>query len=394
MVLRLYITVLQLILLMTLLCGSVLAIQSSNLQDTSNYQVLPLSDQSAPRRLVKVAVPSTAGTTAGITQDVNLEGAPEYQLFPSTGQQHENQPAKQKSPSKLGPIARPEKGLSLPSDDATTDRAGSGAYPDRSTSLYGPRHPPWEPVAPSPVREQTRLFKVRQFPWDDGRMYGPFLVGGTRFQAKPYPLDVSFFRASYRFGSLKPANFERYGWGVLDPHDAPIFRPDPSLLRKLRQRIETPLRFHGWTPEPVDIVAGSAKEGEYLWPPSSTHPYRWELQMTLSNRQRMLRAAMSTLNAHSLAAPSAWTMTIPASGKQPERHVMMTPVQANMYTDLSIPNARSDVWLFHEAVMDAQRGRPRMALLGAMFLPKGAASVLQQEGFIRPAFSDILSHAH
>ncbi|KAJ9480371.1 hypothetical protein PHBOTO_003593 [Pseudozyma hubeiensis] len=382
----------SLMLIATLLSSGFCTTQDATLNSFPEYRLFPAQDQTQTRTYAAVVSPSKVNPSQGNTAN----GI--HRVF--AGQDQGVSFAEDTSPPRADPIARPEHGATLPSDedfsDALTSRPRFTRLRPQTNSLFGPRTPPWSAIPESWNGRRYLQFKVHEFPMDDGRTYGPYQVGvgDYTFQNKPYPFDkIDFFRASWQFGPIQPTSFERYDWKGMDLTDNSIFRPDPELLRRVQQRIGGSLRFHGWMPEPVDTVAGTAMQGEYLWPPSHPHPYRFELQMSQRSRKLFLGGALTELTRRPENWPTAWTMIFPATEGEAERRVLMTNVPPQTYTDLSRSNGRSDFWLFHEAVLDGRHSNlPRMALLGGMFLPKGASNVLQHEGFIRPAINHLLGY--
>ncbi|GAC94430.1 hypothetical protein PHSY_002001 [Pseudozyma hubeiensis SY62] len=387
---RLLATMWSLMLIMKLLDKGVCTTQGDNRSGFPEYRLFPAQVHSQPRTYAAVVSPPKVVPSQDNARNVYRVGA---------GQAQDSSLEENTSPPKVDPITRPEHGATLPSDedfsDALTNQPRLAHLRPQTDSLFGPRMPPWSAIPESWNGHRYLQFKVHQFPMEDGRAYGPYKVGVGHytFQNKPYPLDIKFFRASYQFGPLQPTSFERYDWTGMDLTDNSIFRPDPELLRRVQQRIGGSLRFHGWMPEPVDTVAGTAMQGEYLWPPSHPHPYRFELQMSQRSRKLFLGGALTELTRRPESWPTAWTMILPATEGEAERRVLMTNVPPEAYTDLSRSNRRSDFWLFHEAVLDGRNSNlPRMALLGGMFLPKGASNILQHEGFIRPAVNHLLRY--
>lgn len=282
----------------------------------------------------------------------------------------------------------------LPSDEEFSE-ALLGAHSPSSNAVADA---PWGWVKfPGPSIPRGE-YRVHPFTTPDGRTWGPFRIGGTQFQSKPYPLDTPFFRLTNHYGQLYPVDFEHYIAGEVFLIDNSIFRPNPEMLRRIRVRVVAPLRATGWQP---GSIPGSndedwINEGEFLWPPVRTHPdiRNRELQMTANVRSKLHAEAMAALSQHTMESPSVWTLTLPGVEGERERKIMMTRISPR-YADSPWLAGRSDLWVFHEALVDVMKGqRTTLGLLGGMFLPKGAAETLRREGYVRPAFAELFGRAH
>ena len=285
---------------------------------------------------------------------------------------------------------------STPPAVQTSPRLSQGILP--SPPQLDPRFPLWRPISSGTLPgTESREYVVPRFTLPDGRIYGPFHIGGHKFQAKPYPLDIPYLKRSYGFNQdrLYPINFEQLTQDVRVEAKGAIFRPEPHVLARISVQLRTFLRRHGWVPQLVNVHDPlSAVQGEFLWPPLKPHESKWELQMSKSLRISMYFEAMPARTQGKSSLQQAYTLTLPAGPGYDLRYIMMTPVRRpDLYTDLPYLALQDDFWLMHETLLDgSQMSKPRLALLGGMFLPRGAAEVLQRYGAIRPALTNIVRH--
>lgn len=362
---RLHIFEGSLFLLVAILLDGVRTAGNSGQNDSPEYRLFPSSNQQQSRTYASLFYSPTSDSSAGSTQYGSSETIPSTQ---------------QVQTARLHPISRPQQSNALPSDKELFD-----TVEQQGTSEPDQRHSPsfYE------RKSQPQRYEIAQFVASDGGVYGPYTLGGDRFQTKAYPLDIPLLSSLYQHGRWRPIMFERYYWQGMFLPQSLYYRPDPVLLKRLQERIEMQFFSHGWRLEPVDTKEGGVWQGEFLWPPVRPRTFKTGVQISLRAKEQMAGAAVWESSQHKLGVPRVWTITLPAGGRQSERHIMMSSVDPARFTDLDKFNGKSDFWLFHEAMTDVldARNRPRMILLGGMFLPKGAVGFLQQHGYIRPAFS-------
>ena len=359
--------------------------------------------------LVLVAVLMSASTQAAGGSDGSFyEKGWGYRLFPTGGDQQVWKPKEvavsEENPAGPSTIQRPttppdsHPGSKLPSDEeffgAMTANQGGKV---ETKSPWGPSNPPWGPVDSKGTFPEGRRghWKFYQFTLPDGRTFGPYDIGGTKFESKPYPLELPFLLNTYRRGKMIPVPFEHYYNGQNFHISEHIFRPDPHVLNRIQTTLHTPLRSNGWTPLPTGADR-KVRQGDFLWPPLRIEADKTELDMAVAIRQRIHDGTVSRLGGHSPWTPQMYHLGLPDTGTgRGERHIMMTPVRSEVFTDMPYPNRDSDFYLFHEALIDKHGPqRPKLALLGGMYLPKEAANTLHAQGYIRPAFSHLWGYIH
>ncbi|SPO27286.1 uncharacterized protein UTRI_10403 [Ustilago trichophora] len=208
-----------------------------------------------------------------------------------------------------------------------------------------------------------------------------YSTGGAKFVLLPYPDDHRLLRFSYAQGKMEPANFEKYirrnHFGISES----IFRPEPDLMKAIQTRIiGTLLGQHIPLVPPGPGI--TVNQGVFLWPPVAKHHNHDSLWMTPAVRHRLYQGAISKWTEHSQSTPRYWYLQVGSS--LGPRHIMMNVVDSTSFTE--IPNgSESSFWLFHEAMIDTHILKPKMALIGGMFLPSVSAQALQLGGVIRPA---------
>ncbi|SPO26933.1 uncharacterized protein UTRI_10677 [Ustilago trichophora] len=213
---------------------------------------------------------------------------------------------------------------------------------------------PWPKGQPfwNPVSRGSTRFLTETVVTSDGRNWGQLPIGGIRFVAKPYPLELPHI--DYWRSYLRPINFEE------------ILTPETQL-------------------------------DEYYFPPSATaapsHPTNhstFPLQIGLLQRQLGQQLAR-----HSLAAPSMYHLIVSDRPEDDSRHIMMTPMELSDRSSIPADRTNSVFVLMSETLpghdMDA---KPRLAILGGMYLPRRAPGVLQQDGLLQPAFMRFINHVH
>ncbi len=174
-----------------------------------------------------------------------------------------------------------------------------------------------------------------------------------------------------------------------------IFRPEPSLLTPIKERIWSQLKNYNFYPERVDMdpLSHEINQGEYLWPAvtnSKDVPNGLEIpQEILTNRLR--RSIPSRFRTHSHLAPNLFHLHVPSSGEV--RHILTFPVRPGDFIEQTWAPGNSDFWIFFEGMKTPRRvtdGGRRMAFLGGMFLPVHAHMPLMAAQTIKPAFPNIL----
>lgn len=260
---------------------------------------------------------------------------------------------------------------------------------------WSPSNPPWVPHPNPDPRTRDKQWIIKRFKkLDDGREFGPLPVGLGKFSPEKYPLNMPWLENMYSRGEFKHENFEHYTHGGKFIALNSIFRPEPQILTQIQNRIHAALRFNRWEATLVTEGKGGVREGEYLWPPvkplHSTEGLGLEVPYKVRNR--LQHETLTGLNAHSKDNPVAWHMTIPTR-RGGERHVMMTKANAAEFVQGGESIGDRNFWVFHEA-LQGKWDEPKLAMLGGMYLPKGAEGQLKEAGFAKPAFENILSRMH
>ncbi len=120
-------------------------------------------------------------------------------------------------------------------------------------------------------------------------------------------------------------------------------------------------------------------------------------QRTSDDRQRSVEVARrgdGTLSQHRVESPSVWTLTLPGGDGQRERKVMMTRISPR-YADSPWLAGRSDLWVFYEALVDAVKGqRTSLGVAWRHVSAQGGCGGAEREGYVRPAFAELVGRAH
>lgn len=296
--------------------------------------------------------------------------------------------------------AGPSSAISRPAPGSVPHSSGQPITPPTSET-YRPFGPSKDPFIQSVINGRE-VEQVKQFYGEDYRAYGLYTVGIENFEVKPYPINLELLQSTYQWGPINPIDFESVNPSGRTIMNGVTFRPDPLVLQRIQNQINAPLRETGWQPAAVmPGIRGSAKEGEFLWPPVSRisrDGLENLLQMSVSTRKRFNKGVSEAMNLHGPTKPGVWTMVLPAIGGQQERRIMMTPVNSEYFTEPAHTSPQSVMWLFHEVLLARKRHlgpmKPRLTLLGASFLPNNAVYVLSQKRVIRPAFAHVSNLVH
>ncbi|KAI3489077.1 hypothetical protein L1887_46835 [Cichorium endivia] len=70
---------------------------------------------------------------------------------------------------------------------------------------------------PASFQKPRVYWQIGRFTTGDGRSYGPYMIGSTRFLLQPYPLDIPVLSKFYAQPGWIPTDFERFG-GSLGTH--------------------------------------------------------------------------------------------------------------------------------------------------------------------------------
>ena len=185
---------------------------------------------------------------------------------------------------------------------------------------------------------------------------------------------------TYTRGTLRSVDFENYIKDDKLELTEAIFRPVPETLQRVQQLITTTLfsagRLLTWA-APEALVY----QGEYIWPPLSENADG--LDMHLGLRHKFRNAVSQQLEKQKGAYPRVYKLKM--FTREGWRNILMTRVPVGPYTNLPQAKDYSEFWLLHEAVEPvAGQDKPKLSLLGGMFLPKLASTELEAAGLIYP----------
>ncbi|SPO26935.1 uncharacterized protein UTRI_10403_B [Ustilago trichophora] len=213
-----------------------------------------------------------------------------------------------------------------------------------------------------------------------------YTLGGDKFKLQPYPDDHEYLRFNYIQGQMTPSNFEKYierdHFGISES----IFRPEPDLMKAIQAKVTGALlgQHIALVPPGPGVTVN---QGVFLWPPVKKHHTYDNLWMQPQLRQRLYQETMSKWSEHSQSTPKYWYLQV--DDPLGTRHIMMNAVDSTLFTELPNENRDSPFWVFHEAMVDTKSLKPKMALIGGMFLPSVSTQALQLGGAIRPAISHL-----
>jgi len=222
----------------------------------------------------------------------------------------------------------------------------------------------------------------------EGRQLGPFNAAADKyqpFQALPYRLDIPHLSHLYAPDETMPVDFAAPGpFGEVKLNVKPLhYRPEPQVLASIHQTIVNHLRERGIRISKVYGAPESLYEGMFLWPP--VIPTSSGLQFPAQSLdERYARIPLQRLRNRIVGTPNVYRLVVPSP--EGDRYVMMMTLRPAAYTTL-IQETDSDLWLFYEGRRKVDMLRNRLALLGAMFLPKSAKDVLLASNVI--TFFDI-----
>ncbi|SPO26934.1 uncharacterized protein UTRI_10402_B [Ustilago trichophora] len=252
---------------------------------------------------------------------------------------------------------------------------------------------PWGNLRQSVLSSRT-LADIAEFE-KDGRKYGPFTVGLSHFEPKPYPIGFPHISRPEALRLQRPVNFEDYAVsykkGFQFAPGAVDFSMEPGLLRDIQAALHKLLEQSGRQPE---FVSGTPqlKQGDYLWPPvqvSAKEPKVLDMHPRL--KQHLHEAARFALRmSRSEEPPKIYHLQVP-SARYGYRHIMMLPGDPVKFTTMHEPSANSEFWFMNEVMADGEKS-PTYLNLGGTFLPKDFPEILGNAGDFRPAFQHLFEY--
>lgn len=226
----------------------------------------------------------------------------------------------------------------------------------------------------------------------DGRVWGPYPVGSSRFDPQPYHLQRPLFEPLYRPSRYEPLDIESFlqeknarNWRMLETRGN-VFVPEPRLLQDIQQSIWARLEPRG-----IRGMTGAKglQEGQWLWPPSEIAADGSGLKMSQYLLSQRLRSALKARFKRHYRSRKKWPtlfrLTVPSN--QGERRILMVSAHAPGYVSNPVMLEDSKLSLFYEGVR--HEGYRKVAFFGATFLPKAAKKVLLPSQTIRPAFEQL-----
>lgn len=226
------------------------------------------------------------------------------------------------------------------------------------------------------------------------RNWGPYKIGGSKFDTKAYPLKIRVLQELYKHKPVQSYDFENLQHPDGSPRAGSRLRtrgnmlyPDPQRLLEIGYALWDRLKENGRQPELVSPDQNlPLEQGHWLWPPIEVTVDGLQApKETLYNFRRML---LRRSESHSQATPSLFRLKVPTR-EGGERYILMVPALANSHTAFRATPRSSTLWLFYEVL--GHQERYKMALLGATYLPKDAVNILRATETIRPA---LIEHAH
>ncbi|KAJ1584217.1 hypothetical protein NDA11_006759 [Ustilago hordei] len=202
-------------------------------------------------------------------------------------------------------------------------------------------------------------------------------LGKNWFSMQSYTLDMPELQSFYHGDNFEPVNFEDlYTNGRVHTSGA-IYRPDPQVLRAIQGQIWPVLKVEGLIQNKVSPKY-NLKHGEYLWPPFQPGPsgvtsldlrpkLAEELRLRITNRMKQ----------HKQDTPNMYQMQVNVGRNT--HHVLMLTGRSNDYFDEEVHLPQSELWLFYESGKVNGEQKPKVAFLGASFLPLGAKDLLVEK---------------
>lgn len=240
--------------------------------------------------------------------------------------------------------------------------------------------------------------------------WGPLQTGADNFAFHSYPLDLANLRHLYTRSDLTPVNFEdmmeeTFTAGSTGPSkrrrlrsSGTIFYPEPALLESIQQHIWQNLRGGRIRPQVVDADR-PLLEGQYLWPPVQwlAHPADGlgiESEILTTRLRTTVAQRVRAQSRDPAMPPLLYHMEVRVNGQT--RHILMESIKAGHFVDHKKPPVDAKLWfLFEGMVQETQRGRrPRVAFLGATYLPGMSEEKLLEAGAIKPALEEYFRSLH
>lgn len=336
-----------------------------------------------------------------------FEGFREYQLFPPNQiAANPSQPAGfdpsllsalTMTPLRVSPANEPihNQHDTLWQPSAPRPMAPRGEAPSQSLQPRITEVPPWDLVVPSYLRGPRAApprWQINRFTAADGRTYGPLVIGGARFHAGSYPLDLSLFRHLYQDAGI-PVNFELLSEdNRASTFTNLIFRPEPQILCGIERLIATSLLAGGLQAHRVRPHSAFL-EGQFAWPPVKIRANGITLEMSHFHRNQIEQALSTRLATHRFPSHTFFHLLVPSHTGY--RHVLMAQLPAEDFTNVYSSTASSvkKFWVLLEGLL-GREGETKMALLGGLFLSRRAVNTLQASGRVYAAFPPSLGGLH
>ena len=252
-------------------------------------------------------------------------------------------------------------------------------------SWYRPWHRLWYETGEG--FQERDVIPQFQHPSPGGILWGPFRIGQSQFELKPYPLRIPVFEHLYdSYLPFSEENFEDYELGVRTHSRGPIFYPEPQRLFEIQTFLWDKLRESNLRPQKVHPGL-PLLELQWLWPPTEIGPGPSDLSMSSYNlRRRYHRLVDKRFLKHLRPESLLFHLRVPAAEGH-YRHILMTETQSGRHVLLPFQyrSLQSSFWFFYQAL--EYGGNHKLAFLGAMFLPRDALNALLSSRAIRPAFT-------
>ncbi|SPO26928.1 uncharacterized protein UTRI_10399_B [Ustilago trichophora] len=275
----------------------------------------------------------------------------------------------------------------LPADQAPQSALDRVA-PSTSSSLFPTMDSQAVPGTPGQPNPYDHIPAFQQHP--EGRIWGPYALGGELFHPVAYPLNIPAFEHLYDDDGVTFLDFENLYQRGQFRASGMRFRPEPSALEAIHEKIWASLKEHQKL-EP-GIVRGETNllEGEYLWPPVYQTGVDGRLNMPSNTLLRKLRSAITyRLKTHSRETPRMYH--IEATVKGNKRHFLMFPPKTWNFVNHWAEDEGPRPWVYLESYKQPASGsRDPLAFLGLTFLPHHADEHLLKNGIITPAFIQAL----
>ncbi|SOV03747.1 uncharacterized protein UDID_19315 [Ustilago sp. UG-2017a] len=207
----------------------------------------------------------------------------------------------------------------------------------------------------------------------------PLQLGGRWFHMQSYPLDMPELQKFYHNDNFEPFDFEQLHLHHYQTSGG-IYRPDPQVLHAIHDSIWPVLERHGLNQNGVH-PGYTLKHGEYLWPPFRQGPGGLDPRPNLAVDLRT--RITDRTKEHSQTSPKLYRMEVNVDGKK--RQVLVLNGRSQNYLNEGVRLPQSELWLFYENAKVNGNRIPKVAFLGASFLPGGAKDMLVGSGVVRAA---------